>query len=119
MNEQQRRDLIYEYRKNNPNHPKSQIIQHFIKLGYQKSTVYNILKRFETSMRSERKRGSGKMCGLHDSIKLVQLKQAIKDGVDSYRELGRMFGVDHKTVKKYLDNMGIQFETRRSKKIKT
>jgi transposase len=51
---------LYKIIKNNQNKSRSELVQHFVSLGFVKSTVYRWLKKIEVEKSLERKKGSGR-----------------------------------------------------------
>lgn len=114
--EEQRRKTICNFFDNHPDWKKSDIVSHFVEQGENRSSVYRTLAIYGERKTTERKSGSGKKCSLSDSIVRARLRK-ITDGkiAKSYRELGKKFQCDGKTVKKYLNDMGIQKKCRKNK----
>lgn len=115
LNEQQRRDLIKKYCTDNPNCSKNQVFRYFKDLKFKKAFIYNTVRNIENKKQLTRKVGSGKKCPLQNSQTSAKLKAEIVDHTaKSYRELGRRYKVDGKTVKKYVESMGVVKRTKKT-----
>ncbi|KAI4469764.1 exonuclease phage-type/recb c-terminal domain-containing protein [Holotrichia oblita] len=78
-------------------------------MGFKKTFIYNTIKVLESSGSIERRKGSGKKCVLSDSKVRALLKtETVGRSAKSFRQLGRKYGVDKNTIKKYLQLMDIQ-----------
>lgn len=114
--EEIRRENVCNFFISHPNWSRSMIVKHFVEMGVSRRTIYNILATYNTRKTTKRKLGSGKTCSLSDLAKRSQLKKLTVGKVaKSYRELGRKFDCDGKTVKKYLLKMKINKRSRKMK----
>jgi len=91
-NQEDLRKRVYAFMNLNLDTEKNFIANHFIMEGHPKSTIYDIIKRQESSKPAERKVGSGKPAKIMTKKAIKRLKNRInhKDGV-SQRRLGQIF----------------------------
>ena len=110
------RKLVCDFYNKHPDWQKSKIVKHFETMNFSRRNVYYILKKLENNESIERKLGSGRKSSLNDPRVRQSLKAVTAGHVaKSYRELGRKYGCDGKTIKVHLNKMGI---TRKSRKTK-
>jgi DNA polymerase III alpha subunit (gram-positive type) len=96
-------NLIVKFCLEHPNKSKSETLEYFKLLKFQKLTIYRKIKRFEKQENVEKKISFGQKCAL---LKIVK-KQTADRNVKLYCELMRKIQVDHNTVKKYLAKMEV------------
>ena len=60
MNEESRRRLVRQFMQLNPEAKKFNIAEHFMKIGYAKSGIYDIIKRIEKGYEYKKKPGGGR-----------------------------------------------------------
>ena len=114
--QERRRQIVCNFYNTHPLWPKSKVVEHFVQMGESRSTIYNILASFGLKKTTARKPGSGNYSSLSKSSERARLKKITAGRVaKSYRELGRKFKCDGKTVKKYLKDMGIDKRCRKVK----
>lgn len=115
-NQERRRKTVCNFYSIHPLWPKSKVVEHFVQMGESRSTIYNILASFTLKTTTARKPGSGNYPSLSKFSERARLKKITAGRVaKSYRELGRKFKCDGKTVKKYLEDMGIDKRCRKFK----
>lgn len=114
LSQLERRNLIVNFCKQNPTKAKNEIFQHFITMGFKKTTIYRILRVIEAGKSVNRKPGSSRNTTFSDSRVCARLKAETQGrSAKSYRALARKYGTNHSTIKKYLEKMNIR---RRAKK---
>lgn len=56
LNEKQKRELVVQFYQINKDHGKKNTVDHFLKMGMKKSSLYQIIKRFEKTNTTDRKK---------------------------------------------------------------
>ena len=99
------RKRVYAFMDLNLDAEKSFIANHFIMEGQPRSTIYDIIKRKESSKPAERKVGSGRPAKIMNKKAVKRLKDRInhKDGV-SQRNLAQIFKCTHAHISKTIKN---------------
>jgi hypothetical protein len=96
----------------NPSAKQSNIVQHFMKEGYARSTIYNAIDRLpiESSLQDAKRTGRK---GTWTSTRTAKLEKLAnnKKGTSS-RKLGQVFEVDQSTIVRKLANMGLNYHKR-------
>ena len=95
-----------------PHMKKSEIVQHFVKQGIARTTVYDNIKRLQTKQQIEDKTRTGRP-SIWTADKKARLKRLTNNrtGV-SQSGLGQKFGVHRTTVGRQLARMGIPYRKR-------
>ena len=107
------RSSIQNYLVKNQGAKDAEIVKHFLKEGYSRSTIYCNIKR----MRSEKpikQINTGRQSKLFEGRKSNQLKKASinRKGV-TLRKLGKKFNVHHTTIHRKLVKMNIRYYKRK------
>lgn len=103
LNEQQRREVVFEFYNKHPTWSKSSIVKHFVDLNFKRRTIYSIWSKVQNKKSIIRKPDSGKFCCLQNKKQRQELRRVTKGKVAKlYRQLGRKFNYDKNTIKKYL-----------------
>lgn len=78
------RKRVYCYMEKNPDETKKSIVDHFLKEGESKSTIYDIIKRKESGFGYIRRIGSGRPAQIFNKRALLKLKGLVdhKDGIN-------------------------------------
>uniref|UniRef100_A0A914DZG6 Uncharacterized protein n=1 Tax=Acrobeloides nanus TaxID=290746 RepID=A0A914DZG6_9BILA len=73
--------------------------KHFMDEGVSKSTIYDILKRYEDNLPAERQSGSGRIAKIFTPKKFEQLKKDFdqKDGI-SQRQAAKKYGCGQQMI---------------------
>jgi hypothetical protein len=95
-----------------PQMKKSEIVRHFSKEGIARQTVYNTIKRLETSQPIEDKKRSGRPTSWVPAKKTKLKRLANNRTGVSQRRLGRKFGVHQTTIGRQLAKMSISYRKR-------
>lgn len=91
------------------------VSQHFEGV-IQNRTVYNVIKDIKKRGNIDRKVGSGPKSNLDKpEVKRKLVKATVGKISKSYRFFGTKFKVDHQTVKKHLEKLGIRRKSRKCK----
>lgn len=102
------RDFICNFIKNNEAMLMKDIINALVRMGYKRSTSYNLYYKYKKNPGMNLDRKSNKSNNIKKNRIVKLLKQnIINRKFKSYRSLAKKAGCDHKTVKKYLDELKI------------
>ena len=71
------RKRVYCYMEKNPNDTKKSIIDHFVKEGESKSTIYDIIKRKESGFGYIRRVGTGRPAKIFNKSGLLKIKKLV------------------------------------------
>jgi transposase len=114
INENTLREIIGNFYRENINSGKSYTVHHFLKMGINRKTIYNIINRIDSKLSLKRKSGSGKKPKIIDNkINKKLIKYTVGKVSKSYRNLGRICGIDGKTAKKRINELGIKKKKRK------
>jgi arginine repressor len=96
----------------NPNSTKSDIVKHFVKQGYARSTIFKTINRLSTSSSTKNKTRTGRP-SLWTATKRKVLKRLTNNrkGV-SQRKIARKFDVTQANISKQLSKMKIECRKR-------
>ena len=102
LNEQNRRDLIFDYWIRHQRCSKYQVAQYFKELGLADRTVYEVLKNFEERESSERLSGSGKVAEkmLPQKVKKMINEMTSASNPCSTRSLAEKYDISKSSVNK-------------------
>lgn len=77
------RKRVYFYMEKNPHDNKKSIVDHFVKEGESKSTIYDIIKRKESGFSYIRRVGSGRPARIFSKSDILKLKRLVdhRDGI--------------------------------------
>lgn len=99
------RERVFLYRKNNT---KAEVVRHFTSENYPRSTIYNILKRYEDGLSVDRTPKTGRPPKLNKR-KLAQLKKLASETIGaSQRKLARTMGVSQSTIHYNLKKLNLK-----------
>ena len=103
------RERVYSYYKKFKHFGKKFTIDHFISEGELKSTIYNIINRFESRKPSKHQQGGGRPSKIFNQKAKKKLKRLVnnKDGV-SQRKLASRFKCTQQHVSKLIKAFGIK-----------
>lgn len=103
--QQHLRERVFLYRKNNT---KAEVVRHFTSENYSRSTIYNILKRYEEGLPVERTPKTGRPPKLNKR-KLTQLKKLASETIGaSQRKLARKLSVSQSTIHYNLKKLNLK-----------
>lgn len=103
LNEEQRRELIVQYKVLHPQASRYSVAQYFKQLGISESTVYRTLKKFDEEGDVEREKGSGRVPSAMTSQKEKKLVgDALGEKTFSQRDLAKKYDISQPYVNKIL-----------------
>uniref|UniRef100_A0A914D3Q7 Uncharacterized protein n=1 Tax=Acrobeloides nanus TaxID=290746 RepID=A0A914D3Q7_9BILA len=87
------KSCVYKFYSDHQESGKQFTAKHFMDEGVLKSTIYDILKRYEDNLPAERQSGSGQIAKIFTPKKVEQLKKDFghKDGI-SQRQAAKKYG---------------------------
>ena len=106
---QDRRQLVRNFLLLNPNSKDSEVINHFKKLGFPKTSTQRYIKRVKDGQDAKKKTGSGKpMIKLTEKTKDWLVEKFDGKTNISINQAARQLKVEWHVVKKWLDYLGIK-----------
>ena len=105
----ERRNRIVNYIKCNPQLDKKSIVKYFVKEGMPRSTIYNIIDRYESNITMDRRTESGCKAKIFDLRKRYLLKQYFdhKDNV-TITSGAKKFKVARSTIRYWLRKLKVK-----------
>lgn len=115
-NEDALRSRVYKFYSENIEAGKPYTLRHFMAEGVPRTTIYDILRRFDTNLPASRKAGSGRPPTIMTRRNLATLRRLFdhKDGI-SQRQAAKRFQCDHRTIGRALQKLTVQ--ARKKKRI--
>ena len=110
LSEKLRRDIVVQFYKEYSDRGECFTIDHLMRMKMKRSTLYDILGRYERRKTTKRKRGSGRTAQKLPVLKKRQLKRAANDkkGV-SHRKLAAKFNVSRSYIGKVLRSQNVKY----------
>lgn len=106
------RNNIKNYFVKNPNSKKSDVVNHFVKQGFKRSTIFNNINRVQESSSIKDKKKTGRKSSF-TVVKLTKLRKLAKNRVGvSQRDLARQFSTSQNTIWQKLKKMGLNYRRR-------
>lgn len=116
MKAEDRRLLIGHFYEKNKSYGKTYTVNHFVRMGMKKNTIYQIIKRVENGITLKQRKGQGRPVVKMTQNKIKSLKRRVdgKAGI-SQRRLAQKYGITQSWVGVLLKRNGIRYFKRQSK----
>ena len=106
----ERREIVVQFHMENSFRGKCYTINHFMRMKMKRSTLYDILGRYEKRKTTKRKRGSGRTAQKLQASRRIRVRQAAnnKKGV-SHKKLAAKFNVSRAYIGKVLRSQNVKY----------